>query len=172
MEHRGSSDDCQRVSEGAETGPYYLLVFCHYNRSDPVETYSLAVTEIVEPDGDEPGNNESSGAILLTSGVADSSGYIASQGDIDWYQIDASVGNLLRVDLTQGISPVAPDVFLFGPSDLVNPVWRVWNTDQIPVIDSGDLTALESGSYYVAVICHYDRSDPTEPYIITVTLTP
>src|SRR3990170_867407 len=87
-----------------ETAGNYLLVVEDGLNLDPeafdnVNLYTLLVTAVAEPDGNEP-NNTPETATVVTSG-ATAEGIIAPARDVDWYAVDAGGdGEIVDVQLT------------------------------------------------------------------------
>ncbi|OGQ20341.1 MAG: hypothetical protein A2138_26670 [Deltaproteobacteria bacterium RBG_16_71_12] len=87
-----------------ETAGNYLLVVEDGLNLDPeafdnVNLYTLLVTAVAEPDGNEP-NNTPETATVVTSG-ATAEGIIATARDVDWYAVDAGGdGEIVDVQLT------------------------------------------------------------------------
>lgn len=84
-------------------GTYILIVEDGLNLSaeafDNVNPYTLSVTAIAEPDGNEPNNTPAAATVVASGGTTQ--GIIATARDVDWYAIDAGgAGEIVDVELS------------------------------------------------------------------------
>jgi hypothetical protein len=128
-----------------------------------------ALPDCLVPPGDgEPWNNEIDGAEPLTPGVPVVA-YIWYPGDRDWYAIEATAGQTIRVQYQTDQNPTEPYLRLEDPDG--NRIWALSaSVEQGDTsIDSGNRGAVTTGTYHVRIEDREgDDFSDTVPYVLTV----
>jgi len=163
-------------------GVYFVRVMDRYDSSaDPQNDYSLIVTALDVPDGDFEPNGDSANpdelrtiATPVASGV-ETAGYIASEGDDDWYAITVTGESILQVDLTNAPAVSTPVNLQFDAfdTDADTELGEEWAYGDQTVSLTRNYYLPEAGTYYVRVMDRYETDyDYEQPYLLTLTELP
>ena len=156
-----------------EDNIYYFKI-CDNDGEYSSVPYIITVEVTNNPDSNEPLNDEHMGAVQLSNGVG-SQAYIATRYDVDWYKIEASEGQMLRITLTMDGNDVDPSIYGYTLSGMETNAVSKWSwddsngTDGVS-LDSGQITASEDNIYYFR-ISDDDSEFSSVPYIITIEVT-
>ncbi|MFH1811912.1 MAG: hypothetical protein ABIJ09_24450 [Pseudomonadota bacterium] len=160
-------------------GLYYVRIADRYGSGNDPDGYTLTVTSLTVPDADaEPnGNSTNPGhlqlvATAVSSGVQ-TTGYIASLDDDDWYAITVTGESILQVDLTNAPAVSTPLTLEFEAYDTdadtgLGGEYQSGASSIIVLTRNYYLPA--AGTYYVRVADRYSSAyDYAQPYLLTLT---
>jgi len=149
----GSGGDREVLSEHClDGGDYKLVVRDRGNDdTDARHAYELALSAAENPDDDEP-NDSREEAIELQESRA-KSGFIACQGDVDWYAFDVPEDRIFRLDLTADKPDYQPKMAVYRGESGENPLAEVENpaSPREATSLSRFVVAPEGGRHFVAV---------------------
>lgn len=151
-----------------EPGDYYLVLRDENDDfADIRHDYTLTLSSQPDPDGAEP-NDQMENAFVLQNG-ANVQGYIACQGDQDWYAIDVAQGNVLGIHLTSEIAAYQPTLRLLSADG--NTIAERINAAATVEATTLDVfhVLLATGTYYISVSDDdLTEADPSVSYTLAV----
>ncbi len=151
-----------------EPGDYYLVLRDQGNDNEDIRhDYTLTLSSQPDPDGAEP-NNQMENASVIQNG-ATVQGYIACQGDRDWYALEVAQGNVLGIHLTSEPTAYQPTLQLLSADGNIL-------AERINAAGAIEATAIDvfhvllaTGPYYIVVSDNdHKEADPSVSYTLSV----
>ncbi len=154
-----------------EPGRYSIVIRDSSNAyQDLRNPYRISIETGREPDEHEP-NNDQSAAIPLAPNVA-KSGFLACDGDADWYAFDIPGRFIVTIEMTMDLTRVQPRIQMLNASgDLVQQLEnRGASREPTELVKTVSVT--EAGQYFFKVTdASGRRADPDVPYQVRFSLT-
>ncbi len=155
----------------ADAGTYFIEVYdAADNDEDPRNAYVVGLSQVVDPDGNEPNNDKDHATHLAAS----TEGYISFRGDMDWFRVEVgSAGQIMTIDLTTAEAGPVDLRYTLYLADGETPVNTGVNGNGMsgPTALSDVLAVPEPGTYFLVVIDEgHDESDLEVGYSLQVGL--